>query len=232
MIQPRPSESSRASDRKSDRAARRGRPIRAARPMSLCLCDFDSVFAPTIASWVRSDRELLWLAPRTRPPLTSAKVMAWARDRSSRILLWDAASASPVGYAELNEMPGERDHLWIGHLLASPQVRGRKIGHRFVHALLCRAFQDLMVRQVSLVVFPDNIAAIRCYEANGMQHAGREFKYVKETGARHEFLRMALTHRRFETLTREGVLPQRSILFIDDAAMLRRGPVRLPSIAD
>lgn len=174
-----------------------------------------------IATWVRGDRELLWLAPRTQPPLTAAKVMAWGREREHRFLLWDAVSGSAVGYSELNEMPGERDSYWIGHFLVDPSRRGRGIGRRFVHALLCQAFQGWNAREVSLVVFPENQSAILCYERNGMETNGREFKYFKETRRRHEFLRMAIRRRRFSQLMESGELPERTIQYVEDFASLR-----------
>lgn len=231
MIQPaQPDPASTPASRQSigarDRAA--ARRVRSRRPMSLCLCDFDALFAPTVASWVRSDRELLWLAPRTLPPLTAAKVMAWGRDRSNRMLLWDAASATPIGYTELNEMPNERDHLWIGHFLLAPHLRGRGLGKQFVCATLARGFLDFEAREVSLVVFPENHSAIRVYECGGMKAVGREFKYFKESRTRHEFVRMSIRRTAYDRMVAAGEQPQRSILFIEDSALLRSGPVRLP----
>lgn len=201
---------------------------RAAKPMSLCLCDFDALYASTVASWVRSDDELVWLAPRTLPPLTAAKVMAWGRQRANRYLLWNAASATPVGYTELNEMPGENAHFWIGHFLIAPPARGLGLGRKFVHALLWRAFNDLGAREVSLVVFPDNMPAIKSYEACGMNATGREIKHFKERRRQFELIRMAVKRREFERMAAGGELPPRSILFIEDAALLRQGPIRLP----
>ncbi|MBX3393982.1 MAG: GNAT family N-acetyltransferase [Phycisphaerae bacterium] len=231
MIQPgQPDPASKPASRRSvaarDRVALRR--ARTRRPMSLCLCDFDALYAPTVATWVRNDRELLWLAPRTPPPLSASKVMAWGRDRSSRMLLWDAASATPVGYTELNEMPGERDHLWIGHFLLAPHLRGRGLGKNFVRAVLARGFLDFNAREVSLVVFPDNHPAIRAYECGGMKAVGREFKYFKESRTRHEFVRMSIRRTAYERLIAAGEQPQRSILFIGDSALLRSGPIRLP----
>ncbi|MBI4580594.1 MAG: hypothetical protein HY718_12880, partial [Planctomycetes bacterium] len=49
-----------------------------ARAGTLCLVPFDPLMAPVVARWTRDDRELFWLAPRTVPPLTAAKVVAWA----------------------------------------------------------------------------------------------------------------------------------------------------------
>lgn len=201
---------------------------RALRPMSLCLCDFHAEFATAIASWVRSDRELTWLAPRTLPPLTAAKVIAWGRDRANRILLWDAAAASPVGYSELNLMPNEKDHYWIGHFIVAPHLRGRGLGVRFVQAILDRAFHDLAASETSLVVFPDNTPAIRSYEHCGMKATGREIKYFRESRERHELIRMAIKRSDYDQRLRDGRTPERSILYIEDSALLRRGPVRLP----
>ncbi len=191
--------------------------------MTLCLTDFDAKYAPLIATWVRNDRELEWLAPRTTPPLTAAKVMAWGREREHRFLLWDAVAGAPVGYSELNEMPGDRDAYWIGHFLVDPGRRGRGIGKRFVQALLHHGFEAWNAREVSLVVFPENHSAIRCYELNGMLSMGMEFKYFKETRRRHEFLRMAIRRRRFGQLSEAGRYGENTIPYVEDVAAFRRG---------
>ncbi|HWL94996.1 MAG TPA: GNAT family N-acetyltransferase [Phycisphaerae bacterium] len=231
MIQPAKPQPTPESSDAPPRVVSRARAVRLARPLSLCLCDFDPLYAHAVASWVRDEKELLWLAPRTLSPLSAPKVMAWQRPGGNRMLLWDASSATPIGYGELNEMPNEPGHLWIGHFVIAPHFRGRGLGRRFVHALLCRGFQDLGARLVSLVVFPENQFAIRCYEQNALQATGREIKYVKESRMRHEFVRMAISLPQFERLIGCGELPLRSILYIDDGAMLRRGPVRLPTIS-
>ena len=159
---------------------------------SCLLADFDRDFAPMVASWVYSDRELFWLAPRTEPPLTSGKVIAWCTPASSPLLLWHNDENDPIGYAELNFMPGEKTHLWIGHCLIRPDRRGMGFGHRIVELLLREAFDRRRALAVSLVVFPDNAAAIRCYRTAGFVHVREQFKYMPATGRQHCMLEMRI----------------------------------------
>ena len=164
------------------------------------LSPFDKLFASQIAGWPLSDDELLWLAPGTRPPLSAVKVANWRRDGGHPFLFWPDAGDAPVGYAELNRMPDDRRSFWIGHFIIKPELRGRGFSHAFLRGLVTHAFEVLRATEVLLVVFPENAAAIRCYQRGGMMITGRETKYFKATGRRHDFLRMAIHRRRFERL--------------------------------
>jgi len=185
---------------------------------SCCISNFDNLYAAGIASWVRGERELTWLAPGTVPPLTAAKVAAWAGRAGERLLFWKRQSVDPVGYAELNLMPSDSDQWWIGHCVIDPATRGQGYGQRFVQALLWRAFEVLEAGEVVLVVFPDNPAAIRCYRQNGMTITGREQKHFKTTRRRHEFLRMGIERRRFRGLLAAGHWSEPPAPFVDDLA--------------
>lgn len=188
-----------------------------------CLSNFDVLYAAAIAAWVTSPRELIWLAPSTLPPLTAAKVAAWGRDRSHRLLFWNGEHTGPLGYAELNKMPRRPDQMWIGHCILAPAARGRGLGRRFVQALCRRAFHDLAAVDVSLVVIPENRAAIACYQKSGLIVNGHERKYFEATRRVHDFLRMGIDRRRYERLVSAGRLPRSGIPFIPDAAALRQG---------
>lgn len=168
------------------------------RPFSLS--PFDKLFAPQIAGWPGNDEELLWLAPGTMPPLTAVKVASWQRDGGYPFLFWADGTDAPAGYGELNRMPNDRRSFWIGHFVIRPTLRGEGLSHVFFRGLITHAFESLRAAEVLLVVFPENAAAIRCYQRGGMIVAGREKKYFKSTGRRHEFLRMTIHRKRFEKL--------------------------------
>lgn len=190
---------------------------RAPNPQSLdCrLSLFAAPNAATIAAWIRSPRELIWLAPGTPPPVTAEKVAAWGKQRSNRYLFCTADAPRPAGYAELNEIPGQPTQWWIGHFIIDPDRRGRSLGARFAQALLARAFVELGAKEVVLVVFPDNKRAINCYQRSGMQLVGQERKYFKSTGAEHLFLRMAISRGRFHRLADAGRLEGRPLTLGD-----------------
>lgn len=145
---------------------------------TLRLCRFAPHYADTVAAWVGDDRELFWVAPGTEPPLTAEKVLAWTRRRGNPCLVCVGDEETPVGYAELNPMRKQRDHLWIGHVVLAPVWRGQGLGVSFVLLLVDHAFDDLGADRVSLVVFPDNRRAIRCYLKAGLTfHEEQQHKF-------------------------------------------------------
>ena len=169
---------------------------------------FVPAFAHDVASWVRTELELRFLAPGTLPPLTAKKVIDWGRERENRLLYWSTPDTRPIGYAELNHMPERNNQMWIGHFVLSPAARGRSDGRRFARALLARAFRHYGATEVLLVVFPENVQAIRCYQSAGMVVLGREQNYFPATAKTHTFVRMGITIRAFQQVAsndREGM---------------------------
>ncbi|RIK63806.1 MAG: hypothetical protein DCC65_15305 [Planctomycetota bacterium] len=188
-----------------------------ARPAGPHLIPFSEGRAALIASWVRSDAELLWLAPGTPPPLTAEKVLLWGEERRQRLMLRNGRDETPIAYAELNEMPGHRRQMWIGHFLLDPAQRGRSWGVRFAQALLAAAFESQGATDVLLVVFPENERAIRCYERAGFLQLGQERKHFKSTGREHLFTRMGISRSRFRKLTSMGRMPAEPLPLIAEA---------------
>ncbi len=168
---------------------------------------FDPIHAPLIVSWVRSERELTWLAPGTAPPLTLEKVTAWGSTSDRRFLFWRGELVQPVAYAELNNMPERSNQMWIGHFLVDPVHRGRRVGTRFAQALLGYAFQRFGAQEVLLVVFPGNVGAIRCYQHAGMNPLGYERKHFVATDREHVFLRMGINAATYQDLLSAGRMP-------------------------
>ncbi|MCK4659651.1 MAG: GNAT family N-acetyltransferase [Phycisphaerae bacterium] len=144
---------------------------------TLHLRRFLSLYAETVAGWVADDQELFWLAPSTEAPLTADKVLGWARKAGHPFLLCTGDDECPIGYAELNPLRRRRDHLWVGHVIVAPAWRGHGVGVLFMRMLLEHAYNDLRANQVSLVVFPNNHAAIQCYLRVGF--TSREEQYHK-----------------------------------------------------
>lgn len=165
---------------------------------------FDSLYAPLLAAWVRTEQDLTWLAPGTKGPLTPAKIAAWGAERPCRYLYWRHGCDIPSAYAELNPMPSIPDQLWVGHFLVDPVCRGKGIGQRFMARLLELAFLHHGCNGVLLVVFPDNPAAIRCYEQSGMMQIGNESRYFDATRTKHDFIRMAIDRPMFDECVRQG----------------------------
>lgn len=177
-------------------------PVTYARSGSYYLADFDRLMAPLIAAWVRSAQELFWLAPSTVVPLTAAKVVAWPGAEGSPRLFRRDAMVEPLGYCELNPMPGQQGHYWLGHCLIRPDQRGTGLGRIMIDLLLDEAFRRSAYR-VSLMVFPENLGAYRCYLSAGMREAGDQFKHFPTSNKRHRMVQMTISRDRYLTLRRE-----------------------------
>lgn len=155
--------------------------------------------APIVARWAETDEELLWLAPSTQPPLTAAKVGEWLKRGGHAFSFLRAevggqrAEEHLVGYAELNPMRNTPDHLWIGHVVVRPDMRGKGVGRTLLRALVNEAFGSLGATRLSLVVFPDNIGALRCYAAVGLRMVGEECHRFGGIGPKRRLLRYEMT---------------------------------------
>ncbi len=154
---------------------------------------FDPLFAGLVASWVDTAEELFWLAPSTLPPLSAVKVVRWTRRRGHPLLYFRVGAACPVGYGELNPMRNDPRHLWLGHVVLDPRQRGCGLGYRMTQALVEHAFNALRARQLTLVVFPENEPAVRCYQRAGFTLRGEERQCFRGIGPRRRLLRFEMT---------------------------------------
>lgn len=153
---------------------------------------FDVHHAARVAGWASTAQELFWLAPKTFPPLTAAKVIAWPGETGCPLLFWRETEPAPAGYVELNPMPGEPDHLWMGHCVIDRTRRGEGLGRIMINLLLTYAFEQRHARRVSLVVFPENVGAIRCYRVCGFLEMGRQRKFFQTTNRQHVMIQMSM----------------------------------------
>ncbi len=160
------------------------------RDAALRLDPFDPRGAPIVASWVRTRREAYWLAPQTAPPITAADVLRWRRPRGCPLELRRAGDDRLLGYGEVNLLNADRRAYWLGHVIVAPDQRGRGLGRRLTHLLLAHAFEVCGARRVSLVVFPENRAAVACYRAAGMIDEGVETHYFEAWGRSERLLRL------------------------------------------
>jgi RimJ/RimL family protein N-acetyltransferase len=164
------------------------------------LCDFLPQSARTVAAWARDPQELFWLAPSTPPPLTPAKVLAWIGSDVCPLLLCRDQCDHPLGYLEINLMPGQPGHLWMGHCVVDPDHRGCGLGRVMVDLALDDAFARGRAESVSLVVFPDNQAAVACYRAAGFAVVGEQVKDFATSDRPHRMLRMCITADQYHRL--------------------------------
>lgn len=133
------------------------------------------------------------MAPRTVPPLTADEIRRWKLPGHEPLQLIDAGAAVPCAYGELNVLNRPRGHYWLGHLIVDPTRRGHGLGQELTRRLLERAFWRHGAREVSLVVFRENLGAIACYRAAGMQPVGYEEHDLPAYGCRVALLRFSAT---------------------------------------
>lgn len=155
------------------------------------LTPFEPAFAEQVLSWVRDACESYWLAPRSPPPLSVAEVLRWSKPDHNPYLLWAGDRQAAVGYGELNRFAGPRRHYWLGHLIVDAALRGQRYGVQLTRLLLEEAFVQRGARRVTLVVFPENTAALACYRAAGMVDDGCEWHSFPAYGRRACLVRLA-----------------------------------------
>lgn len=163
---------------------------RAADESQTRLAPFEVCHADRVLSWVTTPQEMYWLAPKTRPPLTARDVMSWQAPGHQPFMLLRATPGVPVGYGELNALTGVPHSYWLGHLLVDPAQRGCGYGVALTRRLLERAFVHAGATRVTLVVFPENAAAVHCYERAGLRRDGYEAHYFEVYKRREQLLRM------------------------------------------
>jgi RimJ/RimL family protein N-acetyltransferase len=155
------------------------------------LVPFDAAWAEVVVSWVRDAQEAYWLAPKSAPPLTPGELLRWRQPDHNPYLLVEEERRAPVGYGELNRMAGPKRQYWLGHLLVDPAFRGRGYGVQLTARLLEEAFEQRGAQRVTLVAFPENVAALACYRAAGLVDDGWEWHTFPAYGRRACLLRLA-----------------------------------------
>jgi RimJ/RimL family protein N-acetyltransferase len=161
--------------------------------VDLSLSPFERCWADSVAHWVCSEAELRLLAPSSVSPLDSAKVLKWLKPGGMAYLGWVEQEPEPIAYGEVNPIRGRPDRYWLGHVILRPGFRGRGIGRRFVEALVTEAFDRHGAREIALIVFPENVAAVECYVAVGFRSAGEEYHRFRPHGPKERLLRLEIT---------------------------------------
>lgn len=108
-------------------------------------------------------------------------------------MLVQGAERSPWGYGEINPMRNGGEYLWLGHVVVRPDQRGKGLGSTLLRALLAEAFERRNATCVALIVFPDNLAALRCYRRAGFSLSGEEIHQFDGAGPTHRLLRLEIT---------------------------------------
>lgn len=126
-----------------------------------------------------------WSGPFLRFPFTDAtfredlrfdQVDSWAlRDEADNFL----------GFGQIYERHG-RNHL--GRIAVNPGRRGSGLGHRLLAELMRKAADHPGRNEYGLYVYPDNVAAMRCYRAAGFFEAEDPDRYREKRGLNYLYM--------------------------------------------
>lgn len=106
------------------------------------------------------------------------------------LLYFHAGEPVPCGYGELNPMKGDPSHQWIGHVVVDIERRRTGLGKRLTEMLTRVAFDELGAKKISLVVFPENKAAIDCYLQAGYSVMAEEFQRFDKNSSPQRLIRL------------------------------------------
>ena len=99
-------------------------------------------------------------------------------------------------------MRARNDHFWIGHVIVDPAHRGTGCGEALTNLLVDHAFACCGATRISLVVFPENTSAVRCYENAGFTMVREERHRLGGHGFRYRLLRFEMQRSDYLTLPR------------------------------
>ncbi len=125
-------------------------------------------------AWVTDDAFLRRFAgPGLRRPLAFEQLVAPSDDTCIAFAVTDGASGRTIGHAQLRGIDRARRSCRIARVLLDPGLQGRGLGGELVNALIDYASSSLGMVEITLNVYPDNVAAVRCYERCGFAFTGR-----------------------------------------------------------
>ena len=143
------------------------------------------------------DAETMRWWDRVYPPLP-AETMAARIAAAPRMTFADpqfaicrADTGELVGWGGLHHPSPEHRHCGLG-VLVGPEHRGQGWGEAATRALCRFAFDRMNLVRVTLVVFPDNVAARRTYERLGFAEEGVQRRAFWKRGAWHDLVHMAV----------------------------------------
>lgn len=136
--------------------------------------------AREITEWIKSERAFRqWSADRyDKYPITPDDMNAYYGKYADSGRIWGMTAFDEngvVGHFTLR-FPDEDslDEVRLGFVIVDDTKRGKGFGKEMVSLAVRYAFDFIMVNKVSLGVFENNTAAIRCYKSCGFKTVRRE----------------------------------------------------------
>ena len=166
--------------------------------MSLVLRSYQPTDADVITAWIKTEYQMRqWCADRYEHyPVMPEDMNTYHElfiDGHNSVALTMADGGDIVGYATLRIPDGNLAKRRLGFVIVNDSKRGKGLGKSLVRMAVDYAFRILGATQVSLGVFENNPAAIRCYESVGFQRiAKKEIESYECLGYRWNCIEMEL----------------------------------------
>lgn len=122
---------------------------------------------PEIIKWFEID-------PAGAPMMTRDWAESWLAELSASYSWIIARQGDLIGTIRLMDVWLREGHARVALGLQSSRETGKGYGREALTLVLGYAFDTLGLHRIGLRVMTTNTAAIRCYEACGFQHEGRE----------------------------------------------------------
>lgn len=131
--------------------------------------------AAYIEKWIINEKQFYqWSADRMGEyPLTTEKLNDYYKLAEDSGTLWQMTAFDeakvPVGYFIMRFTDDELKSVRLGFIIVDSSIRGKGYGKEMLKLAINYAFEILKTTEVTLGVFANNPAALRCYEAAGFR---------------------------------------------------------------
>ncbi|HIT67600.1 MAG TPA: GNAT family N-acetyltransferase [Candidatus Merdisoma merdipullorum] len=153
--------------------------------------------AGAVLSWLTDERAFhLWSAGKLqRFPAAPEELNAFY-DKNADGTLWGFTAFDgerPAGHVMMRYLDEDRKEIRLGLIVVNGQRRGKGYGREMVSMAARYAFDFAGAQRVSIAVFTENPAAIRCYEACGFRRTkGKEPENFSCMGEQWELVELEL----------------------------------------
>jgi len=147
--------------------------------------------------WINGSPALEWL--QRRLPLTRRQEQAWAAraatDPQMPTFIIQTLRGVDIGVLGL-QLEGNRGIFGIA--IHEPRYWSQGYGQDAVEVLVDAAFRVLPLQRIELLVLPDNVRGLRCYEKAGFTREGVLRDYIYSRGKMQDMVIMSILHSEWE----------------------------------
>ena len=148
---------------------------------------------PLLLRWINGSAALEWLQPRL--PLTQRQEQAWAAraatDPQMPTFIIQTLRGVDIGVLGLQL---ESNRGIFGIAIHEPRYWSQGYGQDAVQVMVDAAFRVLPLQRIELLVLPQNLRALRCYEKAGFTREGLLRRYIYNRGKAQDMIIMSILH--------------------------------------